>query len=267
MPRFFVPAAQVAGGRVLLDGDDAAHLSRSLRAAPGERIVVADDSGTEHGVRLLAVSPQQVEGEVEWSRTATGEPRCAVHVLQAIAKDGMDEVVEALAEVGAASILPVLTRRTVARPDARRAEHRVQRWQAIARNAAGLAGRGVPPVVHAIAELPAALDALPPLTRVLVCALDGAVALARLDPPPRAGEAVAMVIGPEGGLDGDELDMLRRRGATVVHLGPRVLRARLAGTVALSLLLARAGDMDDAVMPWPARSARPPEASSPVVAP
>jgi 16S rRNA (uracil1498-N3)-methyltransferase len=258
VPRFFVPASHVGDGRALIDGDDAAHLARSLRAVPGERIVVADDSGMEHGIRLVAVTPERVEGEVEWSRPATGEPRLEVHVVQAIAKDGMDELVEALAEVGAAAIWPVLTRRTVARPDARRAEHRVARWRAIARNAAGLAGRGRPPVVHDVRDLDEVPAALPASTRLLACAVDAPTALARIQPPPSAGERLAVVVGPEGGLADDDLDMLRRAGADMVHIGPRVLRARLAGAVATSLLLSAAGDMDATVAGWQAPAATAP---------
>src|SRR5258708_34796409 len=107
MPRFFVPASQVTAGRVRLDGDDAAHMARSLRATPGERIVVADDVGMEHAVRLTSVRAEQVEGEVEWSRPVTSEPRLAVHVVQAVAKDGLDALVAALAELGVAAIWPV----------------------------------------------------------------------------------------------------------------------------------------------------------------
>ena len=243
VPRFFVPADHVTGATVRIDGEDAAHLARSLRAAPGELIVVADDAGIEHGVRLRLVAADVVEGDVEWSRPLTGEPRSAVQVVQAIAKDGMDELVEALAELGAVAIWPVLTGRTVARPDARRAAHRVARWRSIARNAAGLAGRGRPPLVHDVMELDAALAAMPVGTRVLACVVDRAVPLVQVDP----GDSVALVIGPEGGLDATDVEMLSRHGATFVHLGPRVLRARLAGVVAVSLLLARAGEMNQAV--------------------
>ena len=244
MPRFFVTAAQVAGGRACIDGDDAAHLARSLRAAAGERVVVADDAGMEHGVRLDHVSVERVEGAVEWSRPVTGEPALAVDVVQALAKDGMDELVEALAEAGAAAIRPVLTRRTVARPDARRAAHRVDRWRAIARNAAGLAGRGAPPQVDDVHDLQTAVAALPAQTRVIVCALRGGCALSQLAPAPRRGDRIAVVIGPEGGLDDDEVDGLCAAGAEVVHLGPRVLPARLAGVIALCTLLVASGDMD-----------------------
>ncbi|HXA28883.1 MAG TPA: RsmE family RNA methyltransferase [Candidatus Angelobacter sp.] len=249
MPRFFVPASAVGGGRASVDGDDAAHLARSLRATAGERIVVADDAGTEHGVLLDTVTAERCAGAVEWSRPATGEPGVEVHVVQALAKDGMDELVEALAEVGAASIWPVTTRRTVVRLDARRAEHRVARWNAIARNAAGLAGRARPPVVHplrGIADVPAAL---PPNTRLMVCSPEAVMPLNAV--LVRRETRVAVCVGPEGGFDAEDLQALRRSGAHEVHLGPRVLRARLAAVVALSVLLAGARELDTPVTPAP----------------
>src|SRR5438132_1676001 len=66
-----------------------------------------------------------------------------------------------------------------------------------------------------------------------------------------AGRPVAVVIGPEGGLDERDRDVLRAAHATDVHLGSRVMPARLAGFLAVSLLLASAGDLDVAVAPPP----------------
>jgi 16S rRNA (uracil1498-N3)-methyltransferase len=256
MPRFFLPAAQVSGDRARITGDDAAHLARSLRATPGERLVVVDDAGREHGVRLLAVDPACVEAAVEWSRDATGDPLLRVHVVQALPKDGMDELVEALAEVGVAAVWPVISERTVARPDARRAAHRVERWRSIARSAAGLAGRAAAPEMHEVMPLQPALAQLPRGTRLLACTVTGASApLARLTPPPQPAESIAVAIGPEGGWSGGEIVALQAAGAALVHLGGRVLRARLAGVVAAAVLLAAAGDMDAAAAGWPAGEA------------
>jgi 16S rRNA (uracil1498-N3)-methyltransferase len=256
MPRFFVPACDVEGGRAVIRGDDAAHLARSLRAAPGELVVVADDAGREHGVRLESVSAERVEGMVEWSRAATGEPRLEVHVVQAIAKEGMDELVEALAEVGAAAIWPVVTQRTVVRLDERRAEHRVARWNAIARGAAGLAGRARPPVVHRVRGLDEVPAALPDGVRLVACTTDAGMPLARLLGGDDHGVTrIAIVIGPEGGLDPAEVAALQEIGAVAAHLGPRVLRARLAGVVAVSTLLSAAGDLDTPTAGWPAPAA------------
>lgn len=241
MPRFFVPAGAVVAGRGWITGADAFHLARSLRARPGEQIVIVDDAGCEHGLRLDAVNDSRVEGTVQWSRPATGEPALRVHVLQALTKDGLDGAVEAMVEAGAAELWPVITERSVSRPDPVRAPARVERWRAIAREAAGLAGRGAVPVVHDVMTLRDGLAALPGDRLLLALAVEAPAPLVEIAIDP--GVPVAVVIGPEGGLGAHDLADLEAAGAAEVHLGPRVLRARLAGAVAISALLIRSGEL------------------------
>ena len=249
MPRFFVDAGTIEQGRVTLTARDSEHLARSLRARPGETIVVVEDARVEHGVVLDDVSPASVSGTVVWSRPVSGEPRLAVHVLQAIPAHEMDATIEALAVAGAASIRPVLTARTVPRLDAQRAVRRLDRWRAIACDAAQLAGRAAPPEVRAIASLGEALAALPGRSQVLVCVSSPDAIPILTAPRPEPG--VALVIGPEGGLDAVDVSALDEAGAVRVHLGPRTLPSRLAGAVATALLLAGAGDLDAAAAPAP----------------
>ena len=104
VPRFFVEPDQVAGGRATLTGLDANHLSRALRAQVGETIVIVESGSVEHGLRLDEVTSAQVgSGAIVWSRPVDGEPRLAVHVLQAVPAQAMDATVEALTEAGAAT--------------------------------------------------------------------------------------------------------------------------------------------------------------------
>jgi 16S rRNA (uracil1498-N3)-methyltransferase len=251
VPRFFVETDQVAGGRATLTGPDASHLSRALRALVGETIVIVEDGRVEHGVALDEVTPSRVSGAIVWSRPAGGEPRLAVHVLQAVPAQAMDATVEALTEAGAATIRPILTHRTVSRPDPSRVVHRLERWRAIAREAAQLAGRASPPEVHSILPLGDALAGLPPGTRIFACVIDeDAAAIRNAVPAPPAD--IGLVIGPEGGLDTADLRVLEDSGAFRVHLGPRTLPSRLAGAIATSLLLAGAGDLDLAAAHPPA---------------
>lgn len=256
VPRFFVDAAAVQNGMVEIAGDGASHLARSLRARAGERIVVVAEGRTEHGVVLTRIGATRVSGRIEWTRPATGEPRLAVHVLQAIPARGMDEAVEALAVSGARAIHPVITERAVARPAAAAAGRRRARWQSIAREAAQLAGRAAPPAVSEPRPLAAALAALPYGCRILACMADstatplGAIEVA-VDAP------VACVIGPEGGIAPGDLGHLRAANAAPVHLGARIVPARLAGFLAVSLVLAMAGDLEPAPPGAPAGGAAP----------
>ncbi|MBV9525534.1 MAG: 16S rRNA (uracil(1498)-N(3))-methyltransferase [Candidatus Dormibacteraeota bacterium] len=248
MPRFFITAAQRTGDRIRIDGADGAHLVRTLRVRVGERIATVDEQQLEHMVAVESVSHAGVEGRIVGTRAAQGEPRLLVHVLQAVPAHGMDACVEALVVAGAGSVRPVLTARGVRRPDAQRAHGRVQRWRTTAREAAQLAGRGMVPPVHEVVPLDQAVTALPAGCPILACVLSAdAAPLAsyRLDSPGPA----ALVIGPEGGLDAAEMTMLRAHGAALVHLGERVAPSRLAGVLALTLLLAASGDLDSAVVP------------------
>jgi 16S rRNA (uracil1498-N3)-methyltransferase len=251
MPRFFVESDQVADGRATLTGPDANHLARALRATVGETIVIVENGRVEHGLELDEVTTSRVSGAIVWSRPVDGEPRLAVHVLQAVPAQAMDATVEALTEAGAATIRPILTHRTVSRPDPSRVIHRLERWRLIAREAAQLAARAGPPVVHSILPLREALDGLPPGSSILACVISqDAVPILSVVPDPPAD--VGVVIGPEGGLDPADLRVLEASGAIKVHLGSRTLPSRLAGAVATSLLLAGAGDLDMVATPRPA---------------
>ena len=148
VPRFFVDADQVESGRATLIGADANHLSRvASRARPGETIVIVEDGTVEHGLELDEVTAVARQRDDRLEQAVSGEPRLAVHVLQAIPAQAMDATVEALTEAGAATIRPVLTHRTVVAPRPSRVIHRLERWRTIAREAAQLAGRAAPPAV------------------------------------------------------------------------------------------------------------------------
>jgi len=248
MPRIFVTREEVAGGSLLLEGDQARHLAGPLRLQAGATIQVVDDGGREHGVHVLAVEPGRVTGSIVWTRPAPGEPRLHLEVVHALIRE-MDEVVAALAEVGAVAIRPFQARRSVTRPDAGRVAPRLRRWSTIARESAQLAHRATIPAIHPVSGLEGALADLPPGCRVLACAPGAALPLARLDID--AAVPLALVIGPEGGLDGAEIDALMRAGAETVHLGARVLPARRAALVAAGIVLAASGDLDTAQPPPP----------------
>lgn len=241
MPRFFIDPAAIDGEHVAFRGMQATHLARSLRARPGEH-VVASDGTTEYVVVIESVTPQLVTGIVSSSRPATGDPRVRIDVLQAVPARGMDDTVEALVVGGAASIRPVVTERSTARPGPERIAARLERWRSIAREAAQLAGRARPPEVHEIAPLAEALDALRRDCRILACVLDATDALNAATFP--VDDQLAVVIGPEGGLAPDEQRLLRAHDAEFVHMGARAFPARLAGFAAVTMILARAGDLD-----------------------
>jgi 16S rRNA (uracil1498-N3)-methyltransferase len=246
MPRFFISSDDIEGANVVLGPDAATHLAGALRVRPGDEVVVVEDGRREHGIIVEEVARHRVTGRIAWTRPAGGDPHLRIHVVQAIPAQGMDLAVEALAEIGVASVWPVITDRGVARPDLSRATGRVERWHTIAREAAQLAGRASVPDIQPVQPLSTAVGMLPAGCRILACVVDAAATpLAAISVNRDA--PVAVIVGPEGGLSPADLAVLDAAGAEAVHLGPRVIRSRLAGFFAASLLLAAAGELNTAV--------------------
>jgi 16S rRNA (uracil1498-N3)-methyltransferase len=233
-------------GEVELREEQAWHLARVLRARPGESIRVVVDGTQELLVELSQVSSTLVRGRVVDVQPARGEPECRLLLVQAIPKgSGMTEVCERTSELGVASIWPVFSERTVPRPGPEASVERHRRWNKVAGEAAQLAGRSRAPVVQEPEGLGAALERLlvrEPDAQLFVCHQEG-TAVALTAAPYERSRPAAVLIGPEGGWSPGELGRLRFLGATVVSLGPRNLRTVVAGVVAVTLLLSRAGEL------------------------
>jgi 16S rRNA (uracil1498-N3)-methyltransferase len=216
LPFFF---AEREGGRAVIKGVDAAHLTRSLRARPGEEIQVVDPEGWLLTVRLEAVSAKRVEGAIVAEQEHRPEP--ARHVVVAISHlpaVALELVLSRCTEAGAAEFHIVQAERSVSRGG------RPERWQTICREAAMLAGRLRVPSVAGPSPLAEVLNEQPnPVMLVRGAPLD-------LSAMPRSG-AVTLLIGPEGGWTDRELGTVE----THAGLGPRNLRADTAAIVATAI--------------------------------
>jgi 16S rRNA (uracil1498-N3)-methyltransferase len=231
--RFVVPPEAVAGERVALRGREARHAAAVLRMRQGDRIIVLDGSGMERIVELVSVSPQEITGRVVENRRGA-PPRTRLILIQGVPKGSkMDGIIRMGTELGVAEFVPVLTVRTVAQSSGRAA-----RWRRIAAAAAKQSGRPDVPAVRDPMPLADALSLLPAGTMLLVLweeerARTIASALRR-QPRPRH---IALLVGPEGGLDEKEVRAAAERGGVRVTLGPLVLRTETAGAAALAMTL------------------------------
>ena len=216
MPAFY---GRREGERVVIEGADARHLSRSLRARPGEKIDVVDPDGWMLTVRLESISDTKIEGVVASEREHAPEP--ARHVVVAVAhlpSTTLELVLSRCTEVGASAFHIVQAHRSVARGA------RQERWQAIIREAAMLAGRLRVPIVAGPSPLAEVLAERPNP----VMLVRGAANLLAAMPLRRE---VTLLIGPEGGWTEKELAMAPEHAG----LGPRNLRADTAAIVATAI--------------------------------
>ena len=217
--------------RVRVDGPALHHL-RVARVAPGEQVEVFDGRGRAWLAKLETLDETAaVLGLGEERRSVTGR---RVVLIQGLPKgDKLDLVLQKATELGVSGVWPVLTARSVARPRPEALETRHARWRRIVEEAARQSGRTEIPEVTVLRPLEEAAPALGPGMRLLI--LDEEERGARLGAAAGDGP-VALVVGPEGGLEREEVRLLRDLGGVPVSLGPLVLRTETAGLAALAVL-------------------------------
>ncbi len=245
MPRFFLdmPAPAAYPCPVRLAGADAVHIAKALRMRTGEALTLCDGRGTDYACEIAGFEDADVLLTILSAAPSRTEPSLQVTLYQGYPKgDKLEWIVQKAVELGAAEIVPVVTARSVARPeeDPARAARKRERWQKIAAEAAGQCGRGILPSVSAplsFRELRTRLKGEP----AVVFYEGGGEPLSTLVEP--GCSRLSVITGPEGGFAPEEIDALREAGARVATLGPRILRCETAPLAALSILMHLTGNM------------------------
>ena len=237
--RVYVDAALSAGLRVELPAAAGVHLAKVLRLRSGDELVVFAGDGYEYPASVEGVRGTRVAVAIGEARAVDRESPLAVTLVQCIARaDRMDVIVQKATELGVARIVPVQSRRGVVRLEPAQAESKAAHWRSIAVSACEQCGRNRLPSIESPRRLIDYLGALPAGgTRLLLA--PGA------EGRPRAsiGGEVTIAIGPEGGLDDEEIEAFRLAGFDAMRLGPRVLRTETAAIAALAWLQGRYGDL------------------------
>ncbi len=240
MPRFFVTDGSLtpATGTVTLGGEDARHIALSLRMAVGEEITLSDGAGNEYTARLSSLTPTAVSAAVTAVAPSAREFGFPIHLYMGYPKgDKLDLVIEKAVELGVHTVTPFLSSRCIRRPAEDKTARLAERYNKIARAAAGQCGRAVLPRVLPPLSFPAMLAAATAADLPLFCYEgEGTLPIPRVlasHPSPRA---VAVIVGAEGGFSPDEAEAAQRAGAILTGLGTRILRCETAPLVALSCL-------------------------------
>jgi 16S rRNA (uracil1498-N3)-methyltransferase len=243
MARLFVDPARLAEEIVVIAGEDHRYITRVLRFAIGDQIVLFDGIGVEADARIIRVGPRALELKVEARRAAKPLERPEFTLIQALTKgDKLDVVVQKATELGVTRIIPVTSARSVPRLEAMRALGRRARWQKIAREAARQSGRADVPEVEAVTAIATALRSAGDAFKIMMWEGARQHGLREAMPEDKP-KRIVIATGPEGGFSVEEVDAARAAGFHVVGLGPRILRTETAALVTLSILGYALGDL------------------------
>lgn len=236
---FYVDELPDVGGLAVVDGDEGFHAATVRRIRPGEELELGDGAGTVAQCVIEDAAKGRLSARVLARRTVE-PPRPRVTVVQALPKSDRSELaVELATEAGADVFVAWQSERCVARWDgAAKVDKGLKRWRAVARSAARQSRRPYVPDVGSLvstSELVAKVGAAT-ADGAMVLVLHESAARPLTDVGLERAESVMLVVGPEGGISDDELAELSAAGATVIRLGPTVLRTSTAAAVALGAL-------------------------------
>lgn len=229
------------GAEIALPSAGAYHVARVLRMREGATLTVFDGSGMEFHAEIVRIEADRVSVRVGAPTAGAAESPLRITLVQGISRsERMDWTLQKATELGVSAIAPVLTSRSVVRLDDKQAEKKQAHWRGIVIGACEQSGRAKIPVVSTPIPLRTHFANVRKEGMRLVLSPVAPGSLAGLSSLP---SRVDLLIGPEGGLDDDELTAAQKAGFIPVRLGPRVLRTETAAVVALSVLQALWGDL------------------------
>lgn len=241
MPRFFTEYANKE--EIVLTGEDARHIGRSLRMRTGENLTVCCD-GMDYHCEITRITDSEVYLHPLEIVPCASEPNIRVTLYQAIPKqDKLAEIIQKAVELGACEIIPVLTSRCVSRPDGKDFEKKRQRLQKIAESAAKQSGRGIIPEVAPMLTWKQALAHMQEHQDLTIMLYEEEGGVRFGEAPLADKKRIGLFIGSEGGISEEEAEQAVDAGLCRVWLGNRILRCETAPTAAISVLMYLTGNM------------------------
>lgn len=242
MPRFFVKKNQIDDIYITIYGEDAHHISRSLRMAVGEHITVSDSLEFEYDCILETFADTYVKARIVEKYLSQNESPVKIHLYQALPKgDKLDFIIQKAVECGAYDITPFESEYCVVKVKKEAEERKTERRNKIALEAAKQCGRGIIPKVNSSISFERMLGEASLFDTVLFCyegkGTEPLGKILRAIKSKREIKDIAIIIGSEGGFSKEEADKANQKNFYSIGLGKRILRAETAAVFALSALV------------------------------
>lgn len=240
MQKLFVE--NISDEKIILDGESARHIAKSLRMRVGDVICVTDGGGEDYGCQIEEITKDEVVLKVCYKQACESEPTCKVTIYQGVPKSTkLEDIIQKCVELGVTEIVPTLTKRCVSRPDDKSAGKKNQRYQKIALEAAQQSGRGIVPKIENMKTLKQALAEDESEVKIVFFEGGGKKLTDIID---KNTKSVSIFIGPEGGFEEAEVEQIESAGGVRATLGKRILRTQTAPVAGLTAIMLLTGNLE-----------------------
>ncbi|MEG0565812.1 MAG: 16S rRNA (uracil(1498)-N(3))-methyltransferase [Hungatella sp.] len=240
MYHFFVTPEQVLETSITITGTDVNHIKNVLRMKVGEALLISNGLDKDYHCEILEMTALQVTAKILEIDEEGTELSAKLYLFQGLPKsDKMELIIQKAVELGVYQILPVVTKRTIVKLDAKKEDVRRKRWNGIAESAAKQSKRIMIPEVIGVMTWADALRYASELDVNLIPYehAEGMAGTKKELEQIKPGMSVGIFIGPEGGFDDHEIEQAQQLGITPITLGRRILRTETAGLAVLSILM------------------------------
>lgn len=246
MHKFFVPRENFEDNNVYINGDDVKHIYKVLRLKEKDRICINNCNGEEYLGEIETITKSEVQVHIIEKLPINNESSVEINLYQGLPKASkMDLIVQKSTELGIRSITPVITDRVVVKSEIGEFK-KLDRWIRIAKEACKQCKRSIIPVINAPVDFSEMLEELKKQDLIIVPYENEdnfGMKKLMLHLKKEGIKKIAVVIGPEGGFENTEIEVLKSAGAEIITLGPRILRTETAGFVCTSIIMYELGDI------------------------
>lgn len=238
MRKFFVKSDEIFENHIKITGSDVNHIKNVLRLQNGEKIQICNQDTSENYIcELSNIDSDFVEAKIVKNIQAVAEGNVELHIFQGLPKaDKMELIIQKGTELGVSKFWPVSFKRSIVKISGKDEFKKIERWQKIAEVAAKQSQRDLIPEVSNIINIRNVCDYIKNYDIVLLAYENEEDNYIKTELKnlkyTKEKLKIAVVIGPEGGIELEEVELLEAAGTKVVSLGKRILRTE---TVALQV--------------------------------
>lgn len=242
MPKFFVKDEQIKKDEIIILGQDVNHIKKVLRAKQGDELQICNSQNGENFLcEIQDLEKDNIICKIKQKIKEHVESNIDITVFQGLPKsDKMEYIIQKSVELGVHDITPVEMKRCVVKLDEKDKIKKIARWQKISEVAAKQCGRDIIPKINNVINIQNICNLIPKFDILLVAyenerknALKENLIKCKDHYSKNKKIKIGVVIGPEGGLEEKDVELLKDNGAKIITLGKRILRTE---TVALNIL-------------------------------
>lgn len=244
MPKFFVNQTQLNNEKIFIEGQDVKHIKNVLRMKVGEHIDVCNVDVTQnYECEIEEINNENIICKIIKERENDSESKVKITIFQGLPKaDKMELVIQKSVELGVYNIVPVAMKRCVVKLDSKDVRKKVERWQKISEVAAKQCGRDIIPKVSEVVKIDDICKMMDSYDKIIVAyenEKDNTLKneIQKIKMLDKEEIKIGVLIGPEGGIDEKEIEILKSAGGNIVTLGKRILRTETVALNVLSILL------------------------------